>query len=148
VIEVIREYGSLPKVECYAGLLNQVFLNILTNAIDACSGAFVIGQEPLAEEKGQRISPTIRIRTKLLDTHRVAIEIADNGLGMTPAVRERVFEPFFTTKPIGEGTGLGMSISYAIVVNQHSGQLRCWSQPWQGTTVAIAIPIQQLIKQQ
>ena len=147
-IEVIREYGSLPKVECYAGLLNQVFLNILTNAIDACSGAFVIGQEPLAEEKGQRISPTITIRTKLLDTHRVAIEIADNGSGMTPGVRERVFEPFFTTKPIGEGTGLGMSISYAIVVNQHSGQLRCWSQPWQGTTVAIAIPIQQLIKQQ
>jgi signal transduction histidine kinase len=146
-IEVIREYGSLPKVECYARLLNQVFLNILTNAIDACSGSFVIAQEPLAEDKWQKISPTITIRTKLLDTHRVAIEIADNGSGMTPGVRERVFEPFFTTKPIGEGTGLGMSISYAIVVNQHSGQLRCWSQPWQGTTVAIAIPIQQLIKQ-
>jgi signal transduction histidine kinase len=78
----------------------------------------------------------------------VAIEIADNGAGMTQVVRERVFEPFFTTKPIGEGTGLGMSISYAIVVNQHSGQLGCSSEPWQGTTVAIAIPIQQLIKQQ
>jgi signal transduction histidine kinase len=142
-IEVIREYGSLPKVQCYARLLNQVFLNILSNAIDALSGSFAIGQESLAEDKGQRAIPTITIRTKLLDAQQVAIEIADNGSGMTEALQARVFEPFFSTKQIGEGTGLGMSICYGVVVNQHSGQLRCSSAPWQGTTFVIEIPIQQ-----
>lgn len=143
VIEVIREYSSLPNVECYARQMNQAFMNILSNAIDALSGLFATEQEPLAQDNVQRTIPTITIRTKLLDSQQVAIEIADNGPGMPEAIQARVFEPFFTTKPIGEGTGLGMSISYSIVMNQHSGQLRCWSVLGQGTTFAIAIPIQQ-----
>jgi signal transduction histidine kinase len=143
VIEVIREYSSLPNVECYARQMNQAFMNILSNAIDALSGLFATEQESLAQDNVHRTIPTITICTKLLDSQQVAIEIADNGSGMPEAIQSRVFEPFFTTKPIGEGTGLGMSISYSIVVNQHSGQLHCSSVLGQGTTFAIAIPIQQ-----
>jgi signal transduction histidine kinase len=147
-IEVIREYSSIPHVECYARQINQVFMNILINAVEALSGSFVIDTESLTNDKRQRIIPTITIRTKLVNDHQVLIEIADNGLGMTEAVQTRVFEPFFTTKQLGEGAGLGMSMSYGIIVNQHSGQIRCSSAPWQGTTVAIAIPIQQAVKRQ
>jgi signal transduction histidine kinase len=123
--------------------MNQAFMNILSNAIDALSGLFATEQESLGQDNVQSTIPTITIRTKLLDSQQVAIEIADNGSGMPEAIQSRVFEPFFTTKPIGEGTGLGMSISYSIVVKQHSGQLRCSSVLGQGTTFAIAIPIQQ-----
>jgi signal transduction histidine kinase len=123
-------------------------MNILINAVEALSGSFVIDTESLTNDKRQRIIPTITIRTKLVNDHQVLIEIADNGLGMTEAVQTRVFEPFFTTKQLGEGAGLGMSMSYGIIVNQHSGQIRCSSAPWQGTTVAIAIPIQQAVKRQ
>jgi len=142
-IEVIKEYGEIPKIDCYGRLLNQVFLNILTNAIEALSESFFLDQNSLVEGIEQRRVPQITIRTKLLDGQRVAIEIADNGLGMPPELQVRVFEPFFTTKQIGEGTGLGMSISYGIVVNQHSGQIRCLSAPGKGTTYVVEIPMQQ-----
>ncbi|WP_017318690.1 ATP-binding sensor histidine kinase [Mastigocladopsis repens] len=133
-IEVIKEYGQLPKVTCYAGQLNQVFMNILSNAIDALEQSF---QENKATnvDKGK-----ICIRTDLANSN-VRIRIADNGSGMTKEVQQKIFDPFFTTKPIGSGTGLGLSISYQIVVDKHKGQLTCNSTPGQGTEFVIEIPM-------
>ncbi len=155
-IQLIKEYGSLPKVECYAGQINQVFMNILTNAIDALEEA----QGDWRRTRGQRSSllsppacplPLIRIRTEVgkssssglssVDQDWVTIRIADNGSGMPQTVKERLFDPFFTTKPVGQGTGLGLSISYQIVVEKHGGQLWCDSAPGQGTEFFIEIPI-------
>ncbi|MEB3337178.1 MAG: ATP-binding protein [Leptolyngbyaceae bacterium] len=134
-IQVIRDYGSLPLVECYAGQLNQVFMNILTNAIDAL------------EERDMKRSPTelnnhpsqITIRTETM-VDQVVIRIADNGLGMTEEVKKRLFDPFFTTKAVGKGTGLGMSISYQIVTEKHGGSLTCVSEIGRGTEFVIQIP--------
>ena len=140
-IEVIKEYGLLPLVECYPGQLNQVFMNILTNAIDALEEHF----RP-HEEENQLSSeplPWIRIRTELLDRNWAVIRIADNGLGMTKEQSSKLFDPFFTTKPIGKGTGLGLSISYRIVVERHGGKLYCISKPKQGAEFFIQIPLQQ-----
>ena len=130
-VEVIKDYGNLPKVECYAGQLNQVFMNIINNGIDALS-------EAKANDKGK-----IRIRTEVKDSDWVVIAIADNGLGMTQEVQQRIFDPFFTTKPVGSGTGLGLSISYQIVVEKHSGKLKCISAPGEGTQFLIEIPVLQ-----
>ncbi len=134
-IEIIKQYGDLPKIQCYAGQLNQVFMNILTNGIDAL--------EDLMTEKGNlpNFTPTILIRTEVLATGYIAIRIADNGPGMSEEVRMRLFDPFFTTKPVGKGTGLGLSISYQIVVEKHHGQIECISTPEQGTEFLIKIPI-------
>lgn len=138
-IEVVKEYGNLPKVECYAGQLNQVFMNLLANAIDALEQ---YNTQRTPEEI--RASPSIiRICTELIDSERVQIRIADNGFGMTEAVRLRLFDPFFTTKPVGKGTGLGLSISYQIVVEKHGGNLQCISAPGQGAEFVISIPIRQ-----
>ncbi|MBF2064047.1 MAG: PAS domain-containing protein [Calothrix sp. C42_A2020_038] len=134
VIQVIEDYGSLPMVVCYAGQLNQVFLNILANAIDALEEGV---------EKGLVSQPTIRITTKMLENARVAIHIADNGVGMEAEVKKRLFDPFYTTKPVGVGTGLGLSISYQIIVDRHGGCLRCNSELGQGTEFVIEIPILQ-----
>ncbi|WP_414752044.1 sensor histidine kinase [Anabaena sp. CCY 9910] len=124
-IEVVREYNNLPLVECYPGQLNQVFMNILTNAIEA------------AKESVNK--PLIQIQTKALDSSQVMIQISDNGCGMTEEVRNKIFDPFFTTKPIGSGTGLGMSISYQII-NKHGGTLKCVSALNEGTEFIICIP--------
>ncbi|MBD2039949.1 sensor histidine kinase [Microcoleus sp. FACHB-672] len=134
-IQVLRDYGSLPLVECYAGQLNQVFMNILTNAIDAL------------EERDTKRSPTelsqhpsqITIRTEAV-ADQVVIRIADNALGMPEEVQKRLFDPFFTTKAVGKGTGLGMSISYQIVTEKHGGSLTCISELGQGTEFVIQIP--------
>lgn len=137
VISVVKEYEQLPLVECYAGQLNQVFMNILANAIDALE---------MDERKGkniQSLNPTIRIRTKFENENRIAIKIADNGPGMTEDVRRKLFDPFFTTKAVGKGTGLGLSISHAIVVDKHRGQLKCYSEVGKGTEFVIEIPIRQ-----
>lgn len=128
-IKMVKEYGKLPLVECYAAQLNQVFMNILSNAIDA-----------LEENPGD--DQTIRISTERVDEF-VVIRIADNGPGIPEKVRSQIFNPFFTTKPVGKGTGLGLSLSYKIVVEQHHGQLDCISQPGAGTEFAISIPIKQ-----
>nr|WP_255547291.1 PAS domain-containing protein [Oxynema sp. CENA135] len=136
-IEVVKDYGDLPKVECYAGQLNQVFMNLLANAIDALEER---GIECDASESGEE--PTIAIRTRAIAGNRVEIRIADNGLGMTPNVRRKLFEPFFTTKPPGKGTGLGLSISYQVVVQKHGGQLNCDSTPGRGTEFEIVLPIE------
>ena len=140
-ISVIKEYGNLPQVECYSGQLNQVFMNLLSNAIDAL------------EEKANNIqsddarSPvsTIKIRTEVVEGDRVKIAIVDSGTGIPESVQQRLFDPFFTTKPVGKGTGLGLAISYEIVVEKHQGKLECNSELGVGTEFAIEIPIRQSI---
>ena len=134
---MVKEYGDLPPVDCYVGQLNQVFMNILSNAIDAleesvasCQLSVVKSNEPPTTDHGQLTLPYIRIRTKVsADNSQAVIWIADNGPGMTEAVKRRIFDPFFTTKPVGRGTGLGLAISYQIVVEKHGGAINCVSQP-------------------
>lgn len=139
-IEVVKEYGKLPLVECYPGLLNQVFMNVLVNAIDAieeCNQKRSASK--MAANPGQ-----IRIQTQLNESDRqVRIVIADNGCGIPEEVRDRIFDPFFTTKSIGKGTGLGLSMSYSIIVNRHEGSMNCRSILGQGTTFEISIPLKQ-----
>ncbi len=143
-IHLIKKYGSLPLVECYAVQINQVFMNVLTNAIDALEEAFVNnnlsphgGEEPV--KCGQ-----IRIVTEICPGEKaVAVRIEDNGWGMTQTVRQKIFEPFFTTKPVGKGAGIGLAISHEIVVEQHGGKLTCNSAPGEGTELIIEIPLNQ-----
>ncbi len=137
-IEIIKEYGDLPLVECYPGQLNQVFMNLLANAIDALEESLVISQTSFVINKGQ-----IRIQTQLTNQKQVVIRVSDNGLGIPEDVQKRLFEPFFTTKPIGKGTGLGLSISYQIITQKHQGKLQCISAPGQGTEFVIEIPLNQ-----
>jgi PAS domain S-box-containing protein len=134
-VEILKDYGELPRVECYAGQLNQVFMNILANAIDALEEAERASGEPRANQ--------IRIETRSLENDQVRIAIADNGPGIPPHVQQRLFDPFFTTKPVGKGTGLGLSIAYQIVSDRHGGSLTCTSTPGTGTTFEITIPIHQ-----
>jgi len=135
-IQILKEYGDLPLVECYAGALNQVFLNILNNAIDALEEVDIHSDQTSCEFRDRQI----RICTAI-EADWVQIIIADNGVGMTEQVRQKIFDPFFTTKPVGKGTGLGMSISYKIIVEQHKGLLECHSTPNQGTKFLIRIPL-------
>jgi signal transduction histidine kinase len=138
-IIVVKHYGELPLLECYAGQLNQVLMNLLTNAIDAL-------EESNQDSSFQDIAAhpnQISIGTTTIDANRMQIEIADNGAGMPAAVRSHIFDPFFTTKPIGKGTGLGLSITYQIVTEKHQGQIWCDSVPSQGTKFVIEIPIRQ-----
>ena len=130
-IQVLKEYADLPQVECYPGQLNQVFMNILANGIDAL-------EESVA--KGKNSAPQIRVMTKLIDKKWVMIKISDNGMGIPEHIQSKLFDPFFTTKPIGKGTGLGLSISYNIVVEKHKGLLKCVSSPSRGTEFTIEIP--------
>ncbi|MBD2502435.1 PAS domain-containing sensor histidine kinase [Anabaena azotica] len=138
-IQVVKEYGELPLIECYAGQLNQVFMNILANAIDALEDG--LGKEEGGWESGK--IPTIRISTSVSRSSKIKIAIADNGMGMPEKIQQQVFNPFFTTKPVGKGTGMGMSISYQIITEKHNGKLECFSEPGQGTKFTIEIPIQQ-----
>ncbi|MEH2434103.1 MAG: ATP-binding protein [Nostoc sp.] len=136
-INIIKEYAKLPKVECYAGLLNQVFMNILVNAIDAIEESLVITHPSSVRDKAK-----ICIRTEITDDKQVIIRISDNGPGIPESSQNRLFDPFFTTKPVGKGTGLGLSISYQIVVEKHRGQLQCISAIGKGTEFIIKIPAQ------
>jgi PAS domain S-box-containing protein len=146
-IQVIRDYGNLPPIVCHAGQMNQVFMNLLANAIDVLEESFVTSHLSLVNDskqrtndQGQITSPQIRIRTLIKDD-RVIIGFADNGLGMTEEVHKRLFDPFFTTKPVGKGTGMGLSISYQIVVKKHGGQIECISAPGEGAEFVIMIPL-------
>ncbi len=179
-IQVLKEYSNLPKIECYPGQLNQVFMNVLCNAIDALELGTAGSQIPYGHisgghhaspsvpgtcvptERGQpegthsiplnvnhQLSklpspiPTIRIHTEFVEGSWVLIRIADNGPGLTPEVMAKVFDPFFTTKPPGKGMGLGLSISYQIVVDKHTGQLTCHSVASHGAEFVIKLPVTQ-----
>jgi signal transduction histidine kinase len=129
-VELIKEYGKLPLIECYASQMNQVLMNIINNAMDAL------------ESNPSETLPTIRISTEVRGD-RAIIHIADNGPGMTEQTKSRLFDPFFTTKPVGKGTGLGLAISYQIVVEKHNGILDCITAPGKGSEFIIQIPIVQ-----
>ncbi|HEY9904185.1 MAG TPA: urea ABC transporter substrate-binding protein [Candidatus Sericytochromatia bacterium] len=135
-IQVIKEYGELPLVECHPSQLNQVFMNLIGNAIDALEEV-----QTQAENFRPNFSPTIWIRTEVSAGNHITVRIADNGPGITEEAKVQLFDPFFTTKPIGKGTGLGLSISYHIVVEKHKGTLHCESVLGQGTEFAINIPV-------
>ena len=153
-VQVIKEYGDLPLMNCYAGQLNQVFMNVISNAIDALEESCEVEKlrsrfENLTDRPTANCHrlpgfvPQIRIRTLVWQGDRAVVAIADNGPGMPEAVRQQLFDPFFTTKPVGKGTGLGLSISYQVVVEKHGGQLRCKSEPGKGTEFWIEIPLPQ-----
>jgi GAF domain-containing protein len=126
-IKVLKNYGGLPKVECYGAEINQVLMNILVNAIDALENPD---------------NPWIKINTELIE-NQACIKISDNGCGIEESLITHVFDPFFTTKKVGKGTGLGLSVSYQIIVEKHRGQLECHSQLGQGTDMIITLPIKQ-----
>jgi signal transduction histidine kinase len=143
-IEIMRDYGNLPQIECYAGQLNQVFMNILVNAIDALDE---MNSQHTSEQIKANFSQ-ITIRTLVIDSQWVEIAIADNAIGMPEQVKNRIFDPFFTTKPVGKGTGMGMAISYQIIVEKHGGKLDCFSTLGEGTEFIIKLPIRQKIVKQ
>ena len=147
-IEVIKHFGELPSIECYPGELNQVFMNILTNAIDAL-------EERMKHDYS--FTPNIFIHTEIISSHlslvksnenlenekllekkhKIIIRIYDNGKGILPHIQRHIFEPFFTTKPVGKSQGLGLSISREIIVEKHQGKLKCNSELGQGTELII-----------
>jgi PAS domain S-box-containing protein len=135
-IEIIQKYTQLPQVECYAGQLNQVFMNILANAIDALEESLTNGSITNNSK--------IEIHTELSQDDKVIIRILDNGIGIPEDIQKHLFEPFFTTKPIGKGTGLGLSISYQIITEKHNGDLQCISTQGLGTEFIITIPLKQI----
>jgi len=138
-IEVIKDYGNIPPVECYAGQMNQVFMNIISNAIDALEMG---NRGKRDEENAEYPMPTIHISTRVsADNSRLLIRICDNGSGMNEEVKKRIFDPFYTTKPVGKGTGLGLAISYQIIVEKHGGIMDCISEPGKGTEFWIEIPV-------
>ncbi|MEG4047463.1 PAS domain S-box protein [Microcoleus sp. Pol17_C1] len=135
-IQIVKQYGELPTVECFAGPINQVFMNILSNAIDALEDANTRKNcQEILENPSQ-----IRISTEVVGNF-VEIKVADNGPGITEQVKQQIFDTFFTTKPIGKGTGMGLSISYQIIVERHKGELYCTSELGKGTEFTIKIPI-------
>ncbi|MFB2917639.1 ATP-binding protein [Aerosakkonema funiforme] len=152
-IQVIKQYGRLPKIECYPGQLNQVFMNILANAIDSLESRFAndaledlrsggAGEKYAIQNLKLKIqNPEIRIHTYLVDKDRIAIGIADNGPGIPNEVQQRLFDPFFTTKSASKGTGIGLAIGYSVVVDKHGGNLRCVSAPGQGAEFIVELPI-------
>jgi two-component system, NtrC family, sensor kinase len=134
-IQIIKDYGQVPMVECYPSQLNQVVMNLLSNAIDAL------------EESIVNSTPQITIRTFVTNDNWMTIAIADNGIGISEDIRSHLFDPFFTTKPIGKGTGLGLSISYQIIAQKHGGKIYCNSTLGQGTEFVVQIPVRQVMSQ-
>jgi signal transduction histidine kinase len=127
-IELIKDYGDIPPIECYPGKLNQVFLNIITNAIQAIN-----------QRHGEASSGVLKIHTGR-NENSIFVKVEDNGTGMDENTKKKVFEPFFTTKEVGEGTGLGMSIAYNII-KKHNGQIHINSTPGAGTEFILDLPI-------
>jgi two-component system, NtrC family, sensor kinase len=149
-IVITKDYGEMPLIECYAGQLNQVFMNILSNGIDALEESMQDKQwmqENLQQYSLSADEPEpfleLCIHTELINLERVRIKIKDNGKGMPEKVRQKLFNPFFTTKPVGKGTGMGLSISYQIITEKHGGTLQCFSAIGQGAEFVIEIPIRQ-----
>jgi signal transduction histidine kinase len=133
-IEIVRNYGEIPPVTCYVGELNQVFLNLLNNAIDALEQKF-------GSSNALNQTPTIWLRTELSQGQTVTLRMRDNGIGISESAKAHLFEPFFTTKPVGQGAGLGLATSYQIVVQKHNGHLSYVSTPAEGTEFSMTIPI-------
>ena len=131
IIKLTKNYEDIPMVECLAGKINQVFMNIISNAIQALLDHPIEGREP-----------ELTINTSFKE-EMVLIEIKDNGVGMPSKVKEKIFEPFFTTKAVGKGTGLGLSIVYTIIVENHKGTIKVDSEPGEGTAFYIALPVNQ-----
>ena len=131
-VQVVKNYSQLPKVKCYPGELNQVFMKIISNAIDAL--------QTMRSQKSNYY-PQITITTEIEAKNQVRIMIADNGVGMSETVKKQIFDPFYTTKEVGKGTGLGLAISYQIIVEHHGGKLECISTPGKGTEFMISIPL-------
>ncbi|MEZ2247997.1 MAG: PAS domain S-box protein [Microcoleus sp.] len=136
-INIIHEFSNIPLVDCYPSQLNQVFMNIIANAIDAIEERYQKFSVAAAEANPGRIA----IATQVIGENMIAVEISDNGTGMPQTTIDRIFNPFYTTKEVGKGTGLGMSISHSIVVQKHKGKIECFSEIGQGTTFRISIPI-------
>ncbi|MEM1173086.1 MAG: ATP-binding protein, partial [Cyanobacteria bacterium P01_H01_bin.35] len=131
-IKVVKNYAQLAKVKCYPGELNQVFMNIISNAIDALE---------TMRKSSSNSTPQITITTDTEAEKVLIIRIADNGMGMSETVQKRIFDPFYTTKEVGKGTGLGLAISYQVIVERHEGNLECISTPGTGTEFIISIPL-------
>lgn len=143
-IQIIKDYGNIPSLECCPGQINQVLMNILANAIDAVKESSQSQKPVSTKEFQEREKPKICLQTKQKGKNCIII-ISDNGSGMSQEVKTRIFDPFFTTKSVGQGTGLGLSISYKIVVEKHQGKLECDSIPGQGTTFTITLPFKAAI---
>jgi len=140
-IQVILDYGDLPLIECCPGLLNQVLMNLLTNAIDALEEVDTKQTHQAFNDRSRQISiSTSIINSQISHSQWVKISITDNAFGIPEAIRKQIFNPFFTTKPIGKGTGMGMAISYQIITEKHQGTLECFSNVGEGTTFEIKIP--------
>lgn len=135
-------YGTLPPVECYPSQLNQVFMNLLSNAIDAVEHQLELSIDSETGVPTGTFIPEISIITEVQEDCAY-IRIQDNGGGISPEIQARLFDPFFTTKPVGKGTGLGLSISHQIVVETHSGRLLCQSTPGKGTEFCVVVPLHQ-----
>ncbi|MBD2037155.1 HAMP domain-containing protein [Leptolyngbya sp. FACHB-321] len=138
-IALVKDYSVLPLVECYPGQLNQVFMNILVNSIDAIEESHTKRTAQTLKDHPNQIT----IRTSIVNAEWVEVGIADNGVGIPKEVQQQIFNPFFTTKPLGKGTGMGMSISYQIITEKHGGKLECFSISGEGTEFVIRIPLRQ-----
>jgi len=139
-INVIKNNGDIPPVNCYSGQLSQVFMNLISNAIDALTDK--LSEQATGSKTWQ---PQIEITTEIVQRSAadwLSVRIADNGLGMPPEIQQRIFEMFFTTKPVGKGTGLGLTISHQIVTQKHGGELLLHSQPETGTEFQVLLPLQ------
>ncbi|BAY13729.1 hybrid sensor histidine kinase/response regulator [Calothrix sp. NIES-2098] len=149
-IAIVKDYGNLPLVTCYVSELNQVFMHLLTNAIDALD-SWARNWKTTEKQQDEHdfnltvstANPQINIHTEVTAANTVKIAIADNGPGIEESLRSRLFDPFFTTKPVGKGSGLGLSISYQIIVQKHQGQIGCSSSPGQGAKFVLEIPVYQ-----
>jgi signal transduction histidine kinase len=142
-IKIIKNYEELPQIECYPGQLNQVFMNLLANAIDAMeeSNFGKTYKEIESNPNTITISTSVANLSEKLINSTVKIRIADNGIGMSETIKEKLFTPFFTTKVEGKGTGFGLPICQDIVTKKHGGTLECCSQPGRGTEFVIALPV-------
>ncbi|MEG3840759.1 ATP-binding protein [Microcoleus sp. herbarium14] len=136
-IKVMKEYGNLPQVECYAGQLNQAFLNIINHAIDALEES----SQELEESESVKFKPVILISTQVIDAQRISIEIADNGMAISEDITAQISDPFLIAKPAEHSRALGLAVSYQIIVEQHKGELKCFSEPGKGTKFRIEIPL-------
>lgn len=145
-IRLIKEYGDIPLVECYPAQLNQVFMNLIANAIDALEkyrmpdARCQTDNAPSSTFNSQILNPVIAIRTEQVDQDHVSIQVCDNGSGIPPDIQAKLFDPFFTTKPVGKGTGLGLSICYQII-EKHQGKISVISEAGQGTKFTILLPL-------